>query len=294
MSIQPPATLPSILLPEILGFSPQLFLDDIINVANDVATETVNGLESFLIRWADDRTERNSLVEWDSTQEVEQGLVSFQTLLESHVDIAFDFLEVWSKRNIFAFDADLEIVVPHQKGLDLQIPPEEEQELMAEIDELRRKIDNQNRLKRLYMRAVRKSSVQLHRSRARLEKLSVLDVDSLKSIAAVAPALSAMHASVSSLPPLDPTQVPAPVTLKDFGKREWETSKTGYLNWATGSLMQRTVGSSGGVNEAGMLEGAASIGPGEWIKATLESEGAVVPARERPRREEEESMEIDE
>lgn len=143
MSSHPPPTVPSILLPELLGFSPQLLLDDIINIANNAVTETVNGMEEFLLRWANDRAK--SLQDgkgWDGNQDIEQGLVAFQTLLESHTDIAFDFFELWSLRNIFAIPADLPVVAPHQKGLDLETTPELEQELMSEIEELRRKIDN--------------------------------------------------------------------------------------------------------------------------------------------------------
>lgn len=137
----PPPTVPSVLLPELLGFSPQLLLDDIINVANNAVTETVDGMEIFLLRWAEQRAETAGS-DWDKNQDIEQGLVAFQTLLESHTDIAFDFFEIWSLRNIFAIPADLPIVAPHHKGLNLQSSPEEERELMSEIDELRRKIDN--------------------------------------------------------------------------------------------------------------------------------------------------------
>ena len=139
MNAQGPAV-PSILLPEILQFSPQLLLDDIINFANEAITNAVDGLEEFLFRWANVREQRIN-EDWDSTQEVEQGLVAFQTLLEYHTDIAFDFFETWSLRNIFAIPADLPIIVPHQEGLDLGYPPERETELMSEIDELRKKID---------------------------------------------------------------------------------------------------------------------------------------------------------
>jgi kinetochore protein Mis12/MTW1 len=142
MSPHPPPTVPSTLLPELLGFSPQLLLDDVINVANNAVTETVDGMEIFLLRWAEERTQTTASKDWDSNQDIEQGLVAFQTLLESHIDIAFDFFELWSLRNIFAIPADLPIVAPHHRGLDLQSEPERELELMTEIEELRRKIDN--------------------------------------------------------------------------------------------------------------------------------------------------------
>ena len=137
----PPSTTatPSVLLPEVLGFVPEFLLDDIVDTANDAVRQAVDAMEVFLYRWA---TEREDKVdpEWDSTQEVEQGLVAFQTLLNEHVDIAFDFFERWSLRNIFAVPPDLPIIVPHQAGLNLEHTPDEETELLNEIRELRRKI----------------------------------------------------------------------------------------------------------------------------------------------------------
>lgn len=129
-----PQRVPPVLLPEALGFSPQLLLDDIINIANNAVQDGVNGMEGFLEKWARE--------EGDSTHEVEHGLVAFQTLLEYHTDLAFDMFEAWSLRNIFAIPPDLPLVLPHQEGLDLTHTPEREKELMDEIADLRRKIDN--------------------------------------------------------------------------------------------------------------------------------------------------------
>jgi len=136
-----PKTVPPILLPEILGFSPQLFLDDIINSANTAVADAVNAMEEFLQRWADLRAEKHAGY-WDRTQEVEQGLIAFQTLLEYHTDVAFDFFEAWSLRNIFTFPSDLPVIVPHQAQLNLEFTQEYEQELMDEIASLRREIEN--------------------------------------------------------------------------------------------------------------------------------------------------------
>jgi kinetochore protein Mis12/MTW1 len=135
---------PTVLIPEILSFSPHFLLDDTINIANDGVGRAVDAMEDFLNRWAETRLEREP--EWadEADKELEQGLVSFQTLLEFHTDIAFDFFEAWSLRNIFAVTPpDLPLVVPHQACLDLDHQPaEKEGELLAEIDELRRKIEN--------------------------------------------------------------------------------------------------------------------------------------------------------
>lgn len=37
---------------------------------------------------------------------------------------------------------------------------------------------------------------------------------------------------------MDPSGIP--ITLVEPGKRKWETSKTGYMNWAVEQLVERT------------------------------------------------------
>ena len=134
-----------LLICEALGFSPQLLLDDIINTANNAVQDGVNGMEEFLQKWADEnpaKTQSGSGLESDAIMhEVEQGLVAFQTLLEYHTDIAFDFFEAWSLRNIFMIPSDLPIVLPHQEGLDFTVTVEKEQELVDEVEQLRKRLD---------------------------------------------------------------------------------------------------------------------------------------------------------
>ncbi|KAI0634690.1 Mis12-domain-containing protein [Trametes polyzona] len=292
---QPPPTVPSVLLPELLGFIPQFLLDDIINIANDEAKQSVDAMEQFLQRWADARAEKTA--EWDPTQEIEQGLVSFQTLLESHVDVAFDFFEAWSMRNIFAIPADLPIVAPHQAGLNLEHPPEKEQELLAEIDELRRKVHAQRKLKRLFTRAVRKSGKDLEHARARLDRLAFLRAPQMQALLSLSDEFQSMFDAVASLPPLDPSSaVLEPGAAPEPGKRPWETSKTGYLNWAVEQLMQRAKeraksepgGSPFGEGSSAVGAAAAAayeVGEAQDVRALLEREqkGADAPPGESDR-----------
>ena len=67
---------------------------------------------------------------------------SFQTLLEAHTDLAFDFFEAWSHRNIFVINANLPVVATHHKGLDLATPPETERELQIEVESSRRRLEH--------------------------------------------------------------------------------------------------------------------------------------------------------
>ena len=132
-----------LLICEALGFSPQLLLDDIINTANNAVQDGVNGMEEFLQKWADEKLAKtqSGLGSDAIMHEVEQGLVAFQTLLEHHTDIAFDFFEAWCLRNIFMIPSDLPIVLPHQEGLDFTITVEKEQELVDEVEQLRKRLD---------------------------------------------------------------------------------------------------------------------------------------------------------
>ncbi|KAF9228709.1 Mis12-domain-containing protein [Gyrodon lividus] len=272
MSAQGPSV-PSVLLPEILEFSPQLLLDDIINFGNEAITNAVDGLEEFLFRWASDREQRIK-EDWDSTQEVEQGLVAFQTLLEYHTDIAFDFFETWSLRNIFAIPADLPIVVPHHEGLDLTYPPERETELRSEIDELRRKIDAQRHLRRLLTRSVKLSAAQARRSERRQDQLSFLQAPQLHELGQVPDQLEPMFSAVSSLPTLTPesTATLTRLTLTDPGKRPWETSKAGYFDWATKQLLakvkQRNLG-AGDTDIGALVEFSDAIATTQDMKALV-------------------------
>ncbi|KAA1477741.1 hypothetical protein DENSPDRAFT_844938 [Dentipellis sp. KUC8613] len=256
----PPPTVPSVLLPEILSFSPHFLLDDIVNIANHAVGDTVDAMEKFILRWADERADADA--NWDSTQELEQGLVAFQTLLEFHTDIAFDFFEAWSLRNIFAIPADLPIVVPHHAGLDLEQPPGKEAELLAEIEDLRRQIDNERRVERLLTRAARTSSRQVEKSRRRYTRLAPLYPDNatLSTLDALPQELAALFASASALPEIEF----APPDVPDPGKRHWEAGKAGYLGWAISQLLARA-------KQGEHRESAEEIvGKAEYVKAALE------------------------
>ena len=145
LQMQTPQTVPDLqyttLVPELLGFSPQLLLDDIISAAADAVFKCLQALEQFMQDWANKRSE-GAGNDWDGLEAVEQGLVAFSTLLEFHTDIAFDFFEAWSLRNIFAVPPGLSLVAPHHAGRNLITKPEDETELMADIEDLRRKLEN--------------------------------------------------------------------------------------------------------------------------------------------------------
>jgi len=273
MSQQRPGTLPTTLVPEILGFSPQLLLDDIISHSGEAILQCVSAMQPFMQRWADARAEKVG-EDWDGVAAVEQGLVAFQTLLESHTDTAFDFFEVWSLRNIFDFPHDLPIVVPHQQGLDLTTRPEEEAELLTEIEELRRQIENQRRLKRMYTKAERISRVGVHRSERRLRRLDYLANSDAEQLKTLPDQIVQLFESVASLPHADPSTT-ALQQKPDPGKRLWETGKAGYINWAIAQLISKSKmqrpSHAGSIIVGNAVEQASSVGDTQDIKSLLDN-----------------------
>lgn len=69
-----------------------------------------------------------------------------------------------------------------------------------------------------------------------------MSTPTLSTLSTIPTKLTELYASMTTLPPIDPTDIASLTQLKltEPGKREWETSKTGYLNWAVGQLLAKT------------------------------------------------------
>jgi kinetochore protein Mis12/MTW1 len=93
----------------------------------------------------------------------------------------------------------------------------------------------------MYSRAIHTSRTRRRRAEKRLERLSLLKSPIMDVLGAIPPKLIALRGSVSALRPPDASVVAAltQFQLADPGKRQWETSKTGYLNWAVGQLLAK-------------------------------------------------------
>jgi kinetochore protein Mis12/MTW1 len=115
--------------------------------------------------------------------------------------------------------------------------------------------------------------MQLKRSKYRLDRIIFLRSPQLQTLASLPEAYTTMYSRVSTLPPHDPESFQLP--LPDPGKRPWETSKTGYLNWAVGQLLVRGGGASGkGSSTVGKAaESAYDVGKSEDVKAALVAAG---------------------
>ncbi|KAL1717543.1 Mis12 protein-domain-containing protein [Schizophyllum commune] len=224
-----------LLLAEALGFVPQLILDDITNVGNDCIGQSLLGIEQFLkTEWAEKAGDDPELLE-DRMQEVEHGLHQCQTLLEHYTDIAFDSFEAWCLRNIFAVPPGLPYVLPHQEGLDLTTTPEQEQELLDEINALRGQLDNEKKISRLAQRAIRITTAERREAEKDLQRVSMVNRDDLKDLRRVPEKIVDLQQAIAELPETEP----APALAAPPAHRPWEADRDSYVAWVTSQLVAR-------------------------------------------------------
>jgi len=104
----------------------------------------------------------------------------------------------------------------------------------------------QRKLNRVLRKSIKTASFQLTRAESRYQAISALAPPSssaLDTMANLPPKLLEMYQVVASLPPLDVNPTADQAQLKS-GKRQWETSKNGYVNWAVGRLLAKSDGSN--------------------------------------------------
>jgi kinetochore protein Mis12/MTW1 len=118
------------------------------------------------------------------------------------------------------------------------------------------------------------SNTQRLRATKRLDRLSILKSPSLDVLGTLPQKLNTMYASMSTLPPLDATTALSQIHFTDPGKRQWETSKTGYLNWAVGQLLEKAKeegGPSGSLGVDGLAAKVNDVGPAGQLRAAAEA-----------------------
>ncbi|KAF9515109.1 hypothetical protein BS47DRAFT_1342258 [Hydnum rufescens UP504] len=231
----------NLLVTEILGFSPQLLLDDLTNIPHNNVQLTVEAVETFLRAWVE-KQDHSKRPAYD--KELEEGLAALQTLLDSHSDRAFDLFEAWAWRNVFEIPPDIPIVMPHHEGLDLTITDEEERALYLELDLARKKLEATKRMELLLTKAVKASSQR----RARAEK-QVQDAEFLTSteqLLSSIPLVTDLHHKVSQMTDTKKMKIPddLPQFKIDPDKRLWEASQSGFLSWMTSRAIEITRGPS--------------------------------------------------
>ncbi|KZV91281.1 hypothetical protein EXIGLDRAFT_770076 [Exidia glandulosa HHB12029] len=277
---------PGRLVTELLGFPPELLLDDMINVMHDTIDQALNAVFALLIAWVEHKEQQNGGRREDELRlEIDQGIIAFQTLLEAHVDIAADNFEVWALRNIFVLDKDdnervqRHVVTPHHAGLDLDTPPGTESMQWAELDVLRRKIQNQRRLRVLLKAGVAASAVEAERSRRRLQQLSFLQylIDD-PNLDKLPENIHKLHATLHTLPSTEQTLQTA--QQLSGGPRAWEASKAGYVQWAVNKVLERTRAGDEGLDVDTALERARKVASAQEVRAAVERLGGRVETGE--------------
>ncbi|KAH7333610.1 Mis12 protein-domain-containing protein [Rhizoctonia solani] len=230
------------LLTELLGFVPQLLLDDIADAATDTVNNGIDGLEVYLRNeWLPKRTSSTPSQE-DLEAEIDSGLLEFQTLLCGHRDMSIDMLEAWSMRNVFFVPEGLKIVMPHQRGLDMTTPQGKDVQLQVELDVMRRKIENARKFQAQLKQAEKVTEQRLERSKARLERVkSLQDLDPKQIEHRATRTYRSLLKTLSSLPTTTP-----PVPASSTSAKKHTESRAEFLDWAVKRLVtSSTAGPSG-------------------------------------------------
>lgn len=123
------------LLTEHLGYPPLSLIDDVINIVNQLLYKCSSAMQQYLLK----RMDKDSPY---TKQDIEQGVATLETLLETQVDNNFDKFELYTLRNILMLPQDLVqegwIRLKHQEGIDFE--KKDKDSLDKELKELREKI----------------------------------------------------------------------------------------------------------------------------------------------------------
>lgn len=101
----------------------------------------------------------------------------------------------------------------------------------------------------------------------------MLEHPSLFTLSSLPDKLDAMYNACSSLEPLDAPTLSSltQVELSEPGKRPWESTKSGYLRWATERLVAKARENEGGINEVTVLvDHTEQIGRAERLRKAFQ------------------------
>ncbi|KAH7105961.1 Mis12 protein-domain-containing protein [Auriculariales sp. MPI-PUGE-AT-0066] len=251
---------PGRLVTEILGFPPEALISDMVNGIHESVHPALEAVHAELRTWSEERESTNNAQrDEDLRLEIEEGLIAFQTLLESQNDTVADTFEAYSLRNIFTVERGKvagtedprvmrQVVVPHYEGLDLDITGREENELWVELDELMRKIKTHQRLRSLLRKGERAVAAEARRSQRRAEKYNFLQYlvedpeleqlpDRVNELLGIVAPLNANEPALDELLAAS-SEVAAMPPVAPAGPRSWAASKAGYVHWAVKRVLQ--------------------------------------------------------
>ncbi|WVR00321.1 hypothetical protein IAU59_007464 [Kwoniella sp. CBS 9459] len=259
------------LIHELVGFDPRSVCKDITESARREVYATLDVIEN----WARQISGNSAKAELELTT----GLVALETLLESHIDKAFDKFTAWVLRNAFEFSPELDPALPWQKGLDFSrgdyvaSQPNGQQSLDDTLGQARTKVEQSRLLaqklneaervtdRRLEIAKQRRAEVGFVKEIIESAGLSPLTVPSEQLL----PTIKALHEALQPLEPISlsgSTSFSASGVGSGFGAsieggfkgsgsggggggagnhaKAWEMGRAAYLNWALNKIVRPT------------------------------------------------------
>ncbi|OXG15788.1 kinetochore protein Mis12/MTW1 [Cryptococcus neoformans Tu259-1] len=247
------------LIHELVGFNPKNLGADLTETARLEMYNAVTSIDNWTNTVAKDSKSRAELI---------HGLHALETLLETHVDKAFDMFTSWLLRNPFEFSPDLEVVLPWQKGLDFsrgeyvatQLGGQDG--LQMKLDKLRTEVEQARLVSQRLEIAEEKLDRRIEALKQRQAQVGfvkeIIDSAGLNPLPTRAAQLQTTLTSLqSALTPLDiipiPTSTGFPPSSGEHTKA-WELGRTAYLNWALGKMLPPGERGGGVVGESGDAE----------------------------------------
>ncbi|OCF32175.1 hypothetical protein I316_06089 [Kwoniella heveanensis BCC8398] len=278
------------LIHELVGFDPRSLCKDITESARSEVYSTLDAIEA----WAKQICGNNPKMEMElataslgnlisaTYQSVLSselllvifffGLVALETLLESHVDKAFDKFTAWVLRNAFEFSPELDPVLPWQKGLDfargeyVAALPNGQQALDDSLESVRTQVEQRRLLaqkldeaeraldRRVEIAKQRRAEVGFVQEIIESAGMSTLSQPSTQLL----PTIKALHDSLQPLEPISLSGstsaafIPPPGTFTSTGTgtdnakhtKAWEMGRAAYLNWALNKIVRAPAGAA--------------------------------------------------
>lgn len=181
------------LLTEHFGFSPRVFIDDIVDAANEHLYSIAGQFEDYVkqqLRRQEKKRKVKNLDTVSSDAEAERGVHTILTLMENALDIAFDALELYCLKFVFGIRPSQAkfMALTHHRGLDLRTPvekakdgdlgapnaEEEHSQLQLREKQLQMQIDNAKKLRHGLFLANAAAKQKLTQTKLLNESFSVL------------------------------------------------------------------------------------------------------------------------
>ncbi|WVF73144.1 hypothetical protein IAT40_007963 [Kwoniella sp. CBS 6097] len=267
------------LIHELVGFDPRSLCKDVTESARKEVYSTLDAIEG----WARQISGNNPKMEI----ELATGLVALETLLESHVDKAFDKFTAWVLRNAFEFSPEIDPVLPWQKGLDfargeyVASLPNGQQALDDSLEELRTKVEQSRMLAQKLNEAERVLDRRLEIAKQRRAEVGfvkeIIESAGLSPLTQpsgqILPSIKALHEALQPLEPISlsgsmsaliqPIGVGMQPGIDGNGNgntnnghaKAWEMGRAAYLNWALNKIVRPPSAQASDSGEGGITAG---------------------------------------